>query len=140
VRSGRGEAEILDIEEGTLAGITLNNRLEKGNIAFKIENNIEPSGIGNLVNRTRGIFSVYNRLSERVSNTTSLTNTHNKSVGDLSGTRKWELRQLRWRVNIKFSKSWAFDSVYRYSWQKYSTQENAAQSNAILFTLGYAGF
>jgi hypothetical protein len=139
-RSGRGESEVLDTEEGTLVGLTLINRFEKGNLKVSVENDIEPSNIGHLVNKTKGAFSIYNRIAERVSNYFSVADTHNKSVADLGATTKWELRQLTWRVNIKLSKFWGFDSTYRFFWQKYDYQEKSAQSNAIFFTLGYSSF
>ena len=135
--SGPDNARIRDTQEGTLIGVNYENRFERGNLVFNIENTIEPSGVGVLVETRKGSISFKRQLSETVGNIISVSSSNTKSVADRGTYNKWESRQLLWRVVIKLNKYWAFDSLYRFAWQKVSNTRNAAQSNAIIFTLSY---
>ena len=140
LNSGVDAAKIQDTQSGTLLGISYNRQFEKSNLVFSVDKTIEPSGVGVLVENLTGSVTLNKHLSENVRNSLYISSSSNKSVADRGTYNKWESRQLLWRVVIKLNKYWAFDSSYRYKWQKVFAYQKAAQSNALIFTLSYRGF
>jgi hypothetical protein len=128
---------ITAVTRGTTYNASLTNQFERTRLTLSASRNIQPSGSGTEVASDTYTLNSSTAISPR--NTLSLTTTayRMKSTEDMSvnDERRYYVAEPRWRWQCSVRCS--VELSYRYSYLKYVTLDEPAQSNAYMLSFYY---
>lgn len=126
-----------DTDDGLVVRIRGSKRTGLTTFAGQLEQNVTPSGSGELVDKIELRFNVSRRLSEvlRFTFRSRLFETETDRVRAEEVTRRFLSLgpRLRWRLGRAFS----IDGSYEYRREKIDGDPDSAESNAVVFSLNY---
>lgn len=140
VRSAISTIDDSDVETtGTLINASLSGNLsELTTYRITASENFQPSGIGALVLSDSLSWDMSHDLSQKLSVSLWATAFRNQSVDfnrAASDRTHYDVEPgFRW----KLGREWSMDGSYRYRWQKYRDDDEAASSNAVYLAVNYA--
>jgi hypothetical protein len=117
-------------------GIALNGNLdwwatEQAKLKFGLSRSVEPSGVGNTVERDRASFGVSYRATELVALRLNSYYQQDNRVGNLGGLDRDYFTaspSLHWQ----FSRNWELSTGYRYRWQQFNSLDTATSNMAFI--------
>jgi hypothetical protein len=134
--------EVTSVQKESLSGYTLNailaKRWETDTVSGQLSREINPSGVGSLIETDRIAVTWTKEWSPTLRSNVSAAAYHSRYVGSVvtdSNSRYYTVEpRLTWRL----AESWTLDAGYSYARQDYDTGPVKASANVVYVNLIYA--
>lgn len=123
---------------GYLADILSTKKFQTGTLTVSLNQSTNPSGNGELLDSRQLSVGWNQKLSARWTWSLNASQYQNESsAGTAGGTNNRTYLNLSPAIRYKMDREWTVSAAYRYRYQKYEVNPDAATSNAVLMTLTY---
>jgi hypothetical protein len=126
-------------EDGQLINASLTQTLERGSWSVTASRTLSPTGEGVLVTRDELRGNLTHGLSQRLEGRLGVLAFADSSVGGQGQRSDRDYARVELGLRYRLTPYWSVTGQYNYRYEKYDTNPDAADSNALWLTVNWQG-
>ncbi|MBI3560689.1 MAG: hypothetical protein HY080_03085 [Gammaproteobacteria bacterium] len=123
--------------EGSTYNVSLTKTLDRATIKFQVTRDYSPAGNGVVYDTDRATVNLQYHVTDRNSVGLDIVYTNQKPGASRFITVHRTYYSVQPGYTWQVSENWSLNAYYRYSYQKYNTDTDAAKSNLISLSMSY---